>query len=61
VVENKGEGEPPLDFKKAREEFEKQFLQNVVNICTGNIAEASRKSGISRRHFYQKLNKYHIR
>jgi DNA-binding NtrC family response regulator len=61
VEEGKGEGELALNFKKAREEFEKQFLQNVVNACAGNITEASRRSGISRRHLYQKLNKYHLR
>jgi two-component system response regulator PilR (NtrC family) len=50
-----------LNFRKAREKFEKQFLQDAVDACAGNIAEASRRSGISRRHLYQKLNKYHIR
>ena len=51
----------PLNFRKAREQFEKQFLQDAVDACAGNIAEASRRSGISRRYLYQKLNKYHIR
>ena len=58
--EGRGEEFQSFDFKKAREEFEKKFLQNVVNTCAGNITEASRRSGISRRHLYQKLNKYHI-
>ena len=44
-----------LDFRKAREEFEKQFLGNVLDMCNGNVSEAARKSGISRRYFYQKI------
>ncbi len=50
----------PLNFKKARDEFEEQFLRKILDICGGNISEAARKSGISRRYFHQKIKKYKI-
>ena len=49
-----------LNFKKARDEFEKDFLTKVLEICGGNISEAARKCGISRRYFHQKITKYRI-
>ncbi|MCK4830300.1 hypothetical protein KA005_82040, partial [bacterium] len=49
-----------LNFKNARDEFEKDFLTKVLEICGGNISEAARKCGISRRYFHQKITKYRI-
>ena len=50
-----------LDFKKARDGFEEHFLRKTLHICGGNISEAARKCGISRRYFHEKIKKYKIR
>lgn len=44
-----------FSFKEARGKFERQFLHKVLDMCDGNVSEAARKSGISRRYFYQKI------
>lgn len=35
---------------------EKEYFENLLNKCRGNISQVSRISGISRRHLYDKLN-----
>ncbi len=47
----------PADFKEARDQFERAYLRQIVEACGGNMAQAARLSGISRRHLYEKFDK----
>lgn len=44
-------------FKDAKEDFERQYLKRLLKECDGNVALASRTSGISRRTLYEKFVK----
>lgn len=41
--------------------FEKQFLQNLMKECKGNLSHASKKAKIDRKHLREKLKKYKIK
>lgn len=53
--------EQETDFRTARDNFERDFLQKALSAAKGNVSEASRMTGLSRRHFYEKLEKLGIR
>jgi len=44
-------------FREARERFERQYFERLLAASRGNVAEAARRSGISRRHFYEKIER----
>ena len=50
-----------VDYREAKDRFEREYLLGVIAAAKGNISEAARLSGISRRHFYEKLEKLGIR
>ena len=50
-----------VDYREAKDRFEREYLLGVIAAAKGNISEAARMSGISRRHFYEKLEKLGIR
>ncbi len=45
----------PRDYESAREEFERVFLRAAIRRNQGNISEAARETGISRRHIYRMM------
>jgi len=47
-------------FREARERFERQYFERLLKANGGNVTEAARQSGISRRHFYEKIEKLGI-
>jgi len=47
-------------FRDAREGFERQYFERLLRASGGNVTEAARQSGISRRHFYEKIEKLGI-
>jgi len=50
---------PPMvwrPFRDAREQFEREYFERLLAASGGNVTEAARRSGISRRHFYEKLH-----
>lgn len=49
------------NFREARTAFEKGFLINILKKANRNISLASKKAGISRRHFYEKMKLYGIK
>ncbi len=55
-----GENSSPVEYKDAKDSFEREYLLRVIAAAKGNISEAARMSGISRRHFYEKLEKLGI-
>ncbi|MGB9691863.1 MAG: sigma-54-dependent transcriptional regulator [Candidatus Sumerlaeaceae bacterium] len=50
-----------LDYRKAREEFERAYLHHLIEATGGNVSEAARLSGLSRRHLYEKFERLGIR
>lgn len=56
-----GPGTDNPDFRIARDQFERDFLQKALTAAKGNVTEASRNSGLSRRHFYEKMEKLGVR
>lgn len=48
------------DFRDARNEFEANYLRTVLRTCRGNVSEAAKRSGMSRRSFYEKVEKLQI-
>ena len=47
----------PIDYRQARDQFEREYLLNIVDQAGGNITRAAQLSGISRRNLYEKLEK----
>ena len=47
-------------FRLERERFERQYFNRLLQASGGNVTEAARQSGISRRHFYEKIEKLGI-
>lgn len=50
-----------LEFRDARDDFEREYLQRALAEAKGNVSEASRMTGLSRRHFYEKMEKLGVR
>lgn len=57
------EGKKPscLDYRKAREQFEREYFRKLIEATRGNVSEAARLSGMSRRHLYEKFERLGIR
>ncbi|MBU1048345.1 MAG: sigma-54 dependent transcriptional regulator [Candidatus Omnitrophica bacterium] len=49
-----------FSFKQIREKAEKEYLIYILRQAQGNITRASKLAGLSRRHFYDKLQQYGI-
>jgi len=49
-----------ISFRKARERFEREYLEMMLARTGGNVAEAARRAGLNRQHFYQKMKRYGI-
>ena len=50
-----------VDYKEAKDRFERDYLLRMIDAAKGNISEAARLSGISRRHLYEKMERLGIR
>ncbi len=59
-INNFSEQEEDLSFKQTREKAEKVYLIDTLKKAEGNISKASKLAGLSRRHFYDKLQQYGI-
>jgi DNA-binding NtrC family response regulator len=47
-------------LRTARERFERQYLEKALSRAGGVVAEAARRAGIQRQHFYKKMKQYGI-
>lgn len=47
----------PQEYRLARDRFERSYLKQLLKECGGNVAQASRISGVSRRSLYEKFDK----
>lgn len=45
------------DYKTTKYSFEKEYFTNLLKKTNGNVTEAANIAGISRRHFYEKMEK----
>lgn len=50
-----------LPYRDAKEEFEKEYIKNLLEYTKGNVTLASEISGITRQNIYVKLKKYKIK
>ena len=48
------------DFRNARNFFERMYIEKALQECTGNVAAASKLSGLSRESFYRLMKKHSI-
>lgn len=49
-----------LDFKEAKQEFEKVYFDRLLKQVGGNVSEVARRSGIDRRNVHLKIKKYDL-
>jgi DNA-binding NtrC family response regulator len=47
----------PIEYRDARDRFEREYLTQLLERAQGNISRAAQISGISRRNLYDKLEK----
>jgi two-component system NtrC family response regulator len=54
-----GTGDHPMsvDYRSARDDFERHYLRKLIKMAGGNMTRAARVSGISRRNLYEKLER----
>ena len=52
---------PPTEYKDAKDQFERDYLLRILEVAGGNMSEAARLSGISRRHLYEKMERLGIK
>jgi two-component system nitrogen regulation response regulator NtrX len=50
----------PMELKKARNDFERDFIIQTLESCNWNITEASQKLGIERTNLHIKMKQYNI-
>jgi two-component system response regulator HydG len=50
----------PLAYAEAREHFEREYLDRLMEAAGGNVSEAARLSGISRQNLYVRMNRLRI-
>ena len=55
-----GAESPALEYRQALAIFEQQYFAQLLTESDGNVSEAARRAGISRRNFYDKLDKLGI-
>jgi len=47
-------------FREAKETFERQYLETLLQRVGGNVTEAARQAGLGRPYFHEKLRKFNI-
>ncbi|MBU1237645.1 MAG: sigma-54 dependent transcriptional regulator [Gammaproteobacteria bacterium] len=52
--------ESPLGYQEARAEFERDYLQRLLDAAHGNVSEAARLGGIPRQNFYVRLKRWGV-
>lgn len=49
-----------LPYAKAKNEFEKTYIKNLMNTCEGDVTKVSKISDIKRQNLYEKFKRYNI-
>jgi two-component system response regulator GlrR len=60
ILETKARSSELKTLRKAREEFEKEYLTNLMQLTEGNVTRAAELAGRYRADFYNLLKKYDI-
>jgi len=60
VVENKSNHLTNLSFSEAKDAFEKNYVEELLKKCDGDVSKAAELSGIKRPNLYEKFNKHNI-
>ncbi|MBC8383658.1 MAG: sigma-54-dependent Fis family transcriptional regulator [Candidatus Cloacimonetes bacterium] len=60
AVENKSNNLVNLSFSEAKDTFEKNYVEEILIKCNGDVTKASELSGIKRPNLYEKFNKHNI-
>ncbi len=50
----------PLSLREARERFERNYFENLLQLASGNVSEAARLAGIARQNFYAHMERLGI-
>lgn len=48
----------PLDYATARERFEREWLDQLLEVARGNVSTAARLSGLARQNLYSRIRRY---
>lgn len=48
----------PLDYTTARERFEREWLDQLLEVARGNVSTAARLSGLARQNLYSRIRRY---
>jgi len=51
---------PLLSFQQAKDEFERNYLANLLKLTAGNVSHAARIAQRNRTEFYKLLNRHHL-
>ncbi len=60
LAKGKGTFSELTTYQRAKETFEKQYLQNLIKSVSGNISKAARVAGLNRRTIYRLLEKHNL-
>jgi two-component system nitrogen regulation response regulator NtrX len=61
VSSNARRNRAALPLREAREQFEREYVSQVVEACAGNMTRAARTLGLERSHLYRKLRALGLR
>lgn len=61
ILEERSDRLPFKSFKEAKQEFEKNYIMNVLRIAQGNVTEAARLAKKDRKDFYDSMKKHRIK
>ncbi len=50
----------PLPFREARDAFDRQYFDHLLQLASGNVSEAARLAGIARQNFYGHIERLGI-
>lgn len=55
--ENGSASATPLPYRRARQQFEREYFENLLKTADGNVSEVARLSGIARQNLYPYFNR----
>ena len=56
----RGENSPLPSFAQAKDEFERNYLANLLKLTAGNVSQAAKIAQRNRTEFYKLLNRHHL-
>jgi len=59
-MKNQNQGDFPIDYKIAREQFERQFIKKALVLHRGNVSRTAKSLNIGRRNLQTKIRNLEI-